>query len=314
MSAVELKPDAHAIPIPTPCIGVCKIEAASGWCLGCGRSGEEIAAWQNAAPDFKRRVWSCLPRRRASLSLKVYRLPWSPDDIASMIERTLRRRWGHWTLGVEAASASFAIGPYDDAEIVRTSDAVAAITHKGALRLKAHEKTIALAFGNAANPQGPQAICLVLPRGRLSLRRGEGLTCIGPDEGAIRLSDRRAHLYDLGLGDELAARLCLRSQDAELNARLDAVSRQPWSAALNGDVMPGGRADIVVETGLGRCEIFGAPPSAEPARTVAPLDEDRIRSKRELPPGWDLAPVFAPCALFYPASSKPLGAFVDELA
>jgi hypothetical protein len=32
--------------ILTPCIGVCRLDA-SGWCLGCHRSGEEIAAWSN---------------------------------------------------------------------------------------------------------------------------------------------------------------------------------------------------------------------------------------------------------------------------
>lgn len=30
---------------PSPCIKVCVIEPASGWCLGCGRTGAEIAAW-----------------------------------------------------------------------------------------------------------------------------------------------------------------------------------------------------------------------------------------------------------------------------
>jgi hypothetical protein len=32
---------------------------------------------------------------------------------------------------------------------------------------------------------------------------------------------------------------------------------------------------------------------------------------RELPDGWDLRPVFAPCALFYPASRRPANAFVN---
>jgi predicted Fe-S protein YdhL (DUF1289 family) len=29
----------------SPCIKVCVIEPGTGWCLGCGRTGPEIAAW-----------------------------------------------------------------------------------------------------------------------------------------------------------------------------------------------------------------------------------------------------------------------------
>ncbi|WP_156953328.1 DUF1289 domain-containing protein, partial [Afifella pfennigii] len=29
----------------SPCTGLCRIDPASGYCLGCARSGEEIAIW-----------------------------------------------------------------------------------------------------------------------------------------------------------------------------------------------------------------------------------------------------------------------------
>ncbi|MGA1318970.1 MAG: DUF1289 domain-containing protein, partial [Rubrivivax sp.] len=29
--------------VPSPCINVCRIEPASGWCEGCARTLEEIA-------------------------------------------------------------------------------------------------------------------------------------------------------------------------------------------------------------------------------------------------------------------------------
>ena len=51
--------------------------------------------------------------------------------------------------------------------------------------------------------------------------------------------------------------------------------------------------DIVVETGLGRAEMFA------PADRLW-LDADRLAAARETPPGWDLRPVFALGALFYP--------------
>lgn len=53
--------------VPSPCTGVCRIDEASGWCVGCARSLAEIAAW-SATPDAARRaLWKQLPARRATL-------------------------------------------------------------------------------------------------------------------------------------------------------------------------------------------------------------------------------------------------------
>lgn len=32
-------------PIVSPCIKVCAVDGETGWCLGCGRSLEEIVRW-----------------------------------------------------------------------------------------------------------------------------------------------------------------------------------------------------------------------------------------------------------------------------
>jgi hypothetical protein len=32
-------------PVASPCIGVCRIDAQSGWCTGCFRTLDEIGAW-----------------------------------------------------------------------------------------------------------------------------------------------------------------------------------------------------------------------------------------------------------------------------
>jgi len=39
--------------IPSPCIGVCRLDPATGTCEGCLRTGAEIAAWP-AADDIER--------------------------------------------------------------------------------------------------------------------------------------------------------------------------------------------------------------------------------------------------------------------
>lgn len=53
--------------VPSPCIDVCRMHAPTGWCEGCGRTLDEIAAW-GALPDAaKWQVWKLLPERRERL-------------------------------------------------------------------------------------------------------------------------------------------------------------------------------------------------------------------------------------------------------
>jgi hypothetical protein len=50
-------------PIPTPCTGVCRLDA-DGYCEGCRRTGEEIANWLRMADSERLRLMQVeLPRR-----------------------------------------------------------------------------------------------------------------------------------------------------------------------------------------------------------------------------------------------------------
>ncbi len=50
-------------PIRTPCIGVCAL-AADGLCLGCRRSGDEIARWSSLSESERERlIAEVLPQR-----------------------------------------------------------------------------------------------------------------------------------------------------------------------------------------------------------------------------------------------------------
>ena len=60
-----MKGDAH--PIPSPCVNVCRLDAATGWCEGCLRTIDELAAWSTLDDADKRRVWKLLPARREAL-------------------------------------------------------------------------------------------------------------------------------------------------------------------------------------------------------------------------------------------------------
>ena len=53
--------------LPSPCIDVCRIHAASGWCEGCCRTLDEIAEWSTLQDRAKLLVWKQLPQRRERL-------------------------------------------------------------------------------------------------------------------------------------------------------------------------------------------------------------------------------------------------------
>lgn len=53
--------------VPSPCVSVCRMDEATGWCLGCARTIDEIAAWGLLDDDDKREVWAVLPQRHAVL-------------------------------------------------------------------------------------------------------------------------------------------------------------------------------------------------------------------------------------------------------
>jgi len=46
--------------VPSPCISVCRIDAATGLCEGCYRTINEIARWSGASEEEKRAVWDQL--------------------------------------------------------------------------------------------------------------------------------------------------------------------------------------------------------------------------------------------------------------
>lgn len=50
----------------TPCMGVCQIEPATGWCRGCRRTLDEIASWPTYTFEEKRAVLARIARRRAA--------------------------------------------------------------------------------------------------------------------------------------------------------------------------------------------------------------------------------------------------------
>jgi predicted Fe-S protein YdhL (DUF1289 family) len=59
-------PTEAAEPI-SPCVAVCLIDPATGYCRGCWRTIQEIAGWLGMGADEKRRVLADLPRRQGPI-------------------------------------------------------------------------------------------------------------------------------------------------------------------------------------------------------------------------------------------------------
>ena len=49
----------------SPCVRVCIVDGPSGYCLGCGRTIDEIAGWSRMSDAERSRVMAELPARLA---------------------------------------------------------------------------------------------------------------------------------------------------------------------------------------------------------------------------------------------------------
>ena len=57
----------NAVTVASPCINVCRIDDATGLCVGCLRTLHEIAAWSTLSDDARRDVWARLALRAARI-------------------------------------------------------------------------------------------------------------------------------------------------------------------------------------------------------------------------------------------------------
>ncbi|RUL99353.1 DUF1289 domain-containing protein [Rhizobium chutanense] len=52
----------------TPCIHVCSLVSATGFCAGCGRTLQEIGSWVSYSDTERRRIMALLPARLAGVA------------------------------------------------------------------------------------------------------------------------------------------------------------------------------------------------------------------------------------------------------
>ncbi|WP_417846176.1 DUF1289 domain-containing protein [Thalassospira povalilytica] len=59
-------PPRNFMPVKSPCIGVCVLDAKAGYCTGCFRTGDEIGAWMGLSDGEKKRVLAKSKTRKKS--------------------------------------------------------------------------------------------------------------------------------------------------------------------------------------------------------------------------------------------------------
>ena len=53
--------------VMSPCVNVCDLDAVTGWCIGCARTGDEIAAWTSVGDVGRQAILDTLPERMTVL-------------------------------------------------------------------------------------------------------------------------------------------------------------------------------------------------------------------------------------------------------
>ena len=59
--------------IETPCVKICVVDPETQFCIGCGRTRDEIAGWIGMGPGSRHAIMLALPERVATLTLRKRR-------------------------------------------------------------------------------------------------------------------------------------------------------------------------------------------------------------------------------------------------
>ena len=284
----------------SPCVGICKLDDATGYCLGCGRSGDEVAQWVVMSEAQRDDVWLKLPARLEILGVRLRLLPWTPEELLIWIAETIAVRRGTWMIGASDAVARFSCTAEREIEIKNVGDGVIARTAEAAFRLRINDKVRAFAFAE----EGP--IVLGLPNGRAAMPLCAALSALGPDGDAIDERRRHDSLFDFGFG-HTSSRYCIRTDDAALAEILSAHAGRHWPEVepIICNQLESLRAACIAETAVARIEVF-APvslPSGDATRTPADVLPGFVKSCEEIPADLALPDYASPVAIFYPSSA-----------
>ncbi len=285
----------------SPCIGICKLDDATGYCLGCGRTGGEIGDWMVMSEGQREAVWTELPGRLSKLSVRVRLLPWTREELVTWAAGTIVARGGTWVTGAPGAVAEFPCTAEREISVDAGSDSIIARAGDASFRLRLGDKVRAFHFSEG----GP--IVLGLARGRAVIPSSPVIQSLGQDVDAIDADHRGEQLFDYGIGRR-NSRFCVRTGDDVLASALSSQSGRHWSEAMSaiGMQVLAASPTRVVESVAARIEVFAKIPSPgdhSPAGAHTHFLPDFLKSGEEIASSLALPDFAAPIAIFYPHAS-----------
>jgi predicted Fe-S protein YdhL (DUF1289 family) len=301
--------------LPSPCVGICRLDPGTGWCLGCARSADELTLWRDLPPDRQAQVWADLPRRKAVLGLAFRLLPYGGSSLSDCLARLALTPGTGWSIGVYGAIAEFMAHEGETLLLARSQDELLLRTRGGAIRL--WPPPGARLFELAGSAGRAERLVLALHRARVRDVPSVGITELGADAQAIDPSGRDHRLFDLGV-TRSAIRFCVRTGDTQLLALLrDARGRDLLDPATGvGELLVARSPDRVVISPVGRIEVTGPILRTDHAGPHTHLLPPLLVQRRELEPGFDLPEGYLAAAVIYPpvaaAAFSPAGHVLPE--
>jgi len=281
--------------LASPCVGTCRLDPATGWCVGCGRDAGELTHWRDFDAAGRSAVWAQLPDRLRQLGGDCRLLPWTPADALAGIAMAAKAPGAVLVMGVEGAVAEFMAAP-GSTVLTRQYGNVLEVRTRGArARLVAHPALRVF--------QGAGHMALTLHRSRF-LPMPSVITALGRDGDALDAAARQATLLDLGLGRpgfRFAVRLAdpalLELARRHLGRSLFAEAPELIAALI------AAAPTRVLTTPLGRVEIDGPIDRADHAGPHTHLLPEHLAGGRLLESGLGLPEGYPAAALLLEAAA-----------
>ena len=290
--------------LPSPCVGICRLDDATGWCLGCARDANELGCWHDLPPTARALVWADLPRRKAILGLSFRLLPWSGAALMAELIRLAREPKTGWSIGVYGAVAEFTTSNRANPTIEVGEESLVLRTLGGAMRLSPLAGTRVFELVGATG--NVERRVLALHRSRLSGIPAVGVTELGADKDAIEPASSADGLFDLGVSRSVV-RFCVRTGEPSLIAVLrQAIGLDPLDLA-NGlvPVLLANSPDRILISPIGRIEVSGPILRSGRAGPHTHLLPDLLAQGRELELGFTLPDGYTAGASFFPIAMQP---------
>ncbi|HVZ03998.1 DUF1289 domain-containing protein [Hyphomicrobium sp.] len=286
----------------SPCVGICQVDEATGFCIGCGRSRSEIGDWISMTESQRDEVWAKLPKRLADLSINVRLLPLTQAELVEWTKRTIADRLGTWVTGSPGAVAEFPCTSDRKIETETSRETIIARAFDASFRLRVSDKVRAFAFGE----DGP--IVLGLPKARASVTSNTVVESLGPDADAIDDEHREDQLFDFGIGRK-SSRFCIRTDNEALSKSVAAQTGKHWSQVMPeiGVQLLSMGPNRVVESAAARIEVFTPiplPGTQSPSGAHTHFLPEYLKSGEEIPASLTLPEFALPVAIFYPKAGS----------